>query len=275
MKESIALGVYQGPAGDHNDRAKSAVPALGAALEHRLRVSATVIGEPTPARPAGWETELRRARHSLAEMAAWVDTAMTAGRRPISAITRCAVALATQPVVLRHRPDTVVVWLDAHGDINTPDDTATGYLGGMALSGPLGWWDSGMGAGLPASQAILVGARDLDPAEVHRLDSGSVTLVTHGPHLGERLEEAIGGRPTYLHLDCDVLDPGLFTTDYSVPNGLGLADLHDCAVAAARGEVVGLELGEYEGDGTADADDLVEAIAPLLDALVIGDVPGY
>jgi arginase len=175
------------------------------------------------------------------------------------------VALATQPVVLRHRPDTVVVWLDAHGDINTPSDTSSGYLGGMALSGPLGWWDSGLGAGLPEPQAILVGARDLDPAETAHIDAGRVTLVGPGAQIGDRLAEAIGGRPVYLHLDCDVLEPGLFTTDYSVPNGLTLADLYDCATAAALGEVAGVEVGEYEGDGTATVEDLVRALAPLLE----------
>ncbi|MFB8241511.1 arginase family protein [Kitasatospora purpeofusca] len=259
-----ALTVYRGPAGDHNDRAMSAVALLGEAFTRRLGVSPVVVGSPEPARPTGWDQELRRALPTLRHMAERIDQVMTAGQAPISVITRCAVALAAQPVVLRHRPDTVVVWFDAHGDINVPADTTTGYLGGLALSGPLGWWDSGLGAGLPEQQAILVGARDLDPAEVEHVTAGRVTLVPPGRALDERLADALRGRPAYLHVDCDVMEPGLFATDYTVPGGLGLEDLHACAKVLAASAPVGVEIAEFEGDGSATADDLVAAIEPLL-----------
>ncbi|WP_127841996.1 hypothetical protein [Actinomyces wuliandei] len=68
------------------------------------------------------------------------------GRRPVTASSRCVLSLATVPVVAQQRPDVVVRWLNAHADINTPATTATGYLGGLALAGPLevglrpGWW---------------------------------------------------------------------------------------------------------------------------------------
>jgi arginase len=263
---SSELTVYQGPAGDHNNHAMAAVRTLGNAMANQLEILPTLIGEPKSARPAPWEVELTRARMSLHQMAKQIDAVLTAGQRPLSAITRCAVALATVPVVLRHHPDTVVVWLDAHGDINTPQSTETGYLGGMALSGAMGWWDSGLGAGLPEQQAILVGVRDLDLGEVEAINSGRVTLVPPGAQLGERLLDAIGARPIYFHLDCDVLEPGWLATDYSVPNGLTLEDLHSCADAAAHSDVVGIEVGEYEGDAEAAVGDLVAALAPLLDS---------
>ena len=178
-------------------------------------------------------------------------------------MTRCSVALATQPVVLRHRPDAVVVWLDAHGDINVPGDTSTGFLGGMALSGPMGWWDSGLGGGLPENQAVLVGARDLDAAETAHIEAGRVALIPVGDGIGERLAAAIAGRPVYLHIDCDVHDPGLFTTDYVVPDGLTLDGLRACATAVAASEVIGVEVAEFEGDGDATADDLVAMLQPI------------
>lgn len=259
-----ALTVYRGLAGDHNDRAAAAVEDLGAAFARRLGADAVVVGDPVPSRPSPWEVELARARESLQAMSARIDDVMAQGRAPLTAMTRCAVALATQPVVLEHRPDTVVVWLDAHGDINTPPDTATGYLGGMALSGPLGWWDSGLGAGLPAGQAVLVGARDLDPAEADHVRSGRIALVPPGEGIGGRVAEAIAGRPVYLHVDCDVHEPGVFATDYEVPGGLSLDDLGACAAALAASEVIGIEVAEYEGDGAATADDLVAMLSPVL-----------
>ena len=258
-----SLTVYRGPAGDHNDRAVQAVTDVGAAFARRLGLESTVVGDPVAARPAWWDVELDRARADLQAMAARMDDVMAHGHVPVTAMTRCAVALATQPVVLRHRPDTVVVWLDAHGDINVPGDTQTGFLGGMALSGPLGWWDSGLGAGLPEDQAVLVGARDLDAAEAAHVQAGRVALVPPGDGVGERLAEAIAGRPVYLHIDCDVHDPGIFSTDYVVPGGLTLDDLRACATAVASSEVVGIEVAEFEGDGDATAEDLVAMLDPV------------
>jgi arginase/N-omega-hydroxy-L-arginine amidinohydrolase len=244
-----------------------AVALLGQALSRWLGQSAVTVGEPEPARPTGWENELRRALPTLKRMAERIEQVVAAGQAPISAISRCAVALATQPVVLRHRPDAVVVWFDAHADINVPTDTATGYLGGMAFSGPLGWWDSGLGGGLPDQQAILVGARDLDPAEIEHVTAGRVALVPPGPGIGERLADVLQGRPAFLHVDCDVMEPGLFTTDYTVRGGLSLDDLTTCASVLAAGDVVGAENGEFEGSGSATADDLVTAVEPVLRAL--------
>lgn len=39
----------------------------------------------------------------------------------------------------------------------------TGYLGGMALSGPLGWWDTGLGDGLPETRYLVAALRPLLP----------------------------------------------------------------------------------------------------------------
>ncbi|WP_112248739.1 arginase family protein [Kribbella monticola] len=258
---STGLTTYIGPAGDHNDRAMAAARVVGEAMARRLGVEPTVIGTPVPSDPQSWELELERARGPLGELAARIDAVMTDGLVPVSAITRCAVALATQPVVARHRPDAVVVWLDAHGDINVPADTTTGFLGGMALSGPLGWWDSGLGAGV--GHAVLVGARDLDPAEAEHIRSGRIELIEAGPDLGDRLAAVLAGRPVYFHLDCDVLEPGLVQTDYQVPAGLSLEDLHACAEAAAQHEIVGVEVGEFEGEGRVTADELLAALDPL------------
>ena len=178
---------------------------------------------------------------------------------------RCAVALATLPVVAAHRPDAVVVWFDAHADVNTPESTTSDYLGGLALSGPLGLWDSGLGSGLAADKAILVGVRDVDPPERGTIDSSGLTEVLPGPDLARRVASAVKGRPVYVHIDCDVLEPGTVPTEYRVPGGLTLAELGEVAEALAEGEVVGLEIGEFESDtGDEDFVSLLDALAPLL-----------
>lgn len=219
---------------------------LAAVLGERLGIEPIVIGEPSPSSPTGWAAELAEARPALQRMALHYDSQLTNHVTPVAAISRCAVALATLPVVARHRPDAVVVWFDAHADLNTPASTETGYLGGLALSGSLGLWASGLGGGLSDENTILVGARDIDPFELQLLEDGRIELIRVAPDMAEQLRRAVAGRPVYVHLDCDVLDPGIVPTDYGVADGMTLAQLHACAQVLAHSEIVGLEIGELE-----------------------------
>ena len=269
----IALTRFASRAGDHNDRAMQASPLLAAALSERLGGTPTVIGRPRPASPTTWDEELTSALPDLRLMAAHYDRLLTDGLTPVTALSRCAVALATLPVVAQHRPDAVVLWFDAHADLNTPFGTTTGYLGGLALSGPLGLWDSALGAGLAESSVILLGTRDIDPPEQALIDSGRIRLVPVAPDMADALHREVAGRPVYVHIDCDVLEPGTVPTDYGVPAGMNLRQLEDCARALSGSEIVGIEVGELETDD-ADAPDadhparlLVEALEPILDRL--------
>ncbi|WP_199171639.1 arginase family protein [Pollutimonas nitritireducens] len=264
-----ALTHFAGRAGDHNNRAMAGSPAIAEELARRLGVDPVVISQPEQALATGWQVELDAARSALCAMGARYEQLFNQGAVPFTALSRCAVSLATLPVVARHRPDAVVVWLDAHADINTPDSTTSGYLGGLALAGPLGKWDSGFGQGLSASNTILVGARDIDPFEQQLIARGAVTLIPPGPDIAGRVSAAVAGRPVYLHLDCDVLEPGLVPTDYSVTGGLSLTELRQIAEAVAISEVVGLEIAEFEADTTpegtqAAARRLLDALQPLL-----------
>jgi arginase family enzyme len=265
----VALTRFAGRAGDHNDRAMAATPLLASVLEERLTTGVHVVGERQSAQPADWDKELCIAMPALRAMAEHYDRVLTAGATPVTVLSRCAVALATLPVIAKHRPDAVVVWFDAHADLNTPRTTVTRYLGGLALSGPLGLWDSGLGAGLAMSNALLVGAGDLDSAEQTLVDEGAITLVSTGPNMAEELRNAVAGRPVYVHIDCDVLEPGVVPTDYRVSSGMTLDQLSSCAQALAHSHVVGLEVGELETDDS-DPDSLqpartvVDVLEPLL-----------
>lgn len=265
----IALSHFAGRAGDHNDLAMLGSRELAQALAARFGGETTVIGTPEKALSAGWAEELVAAMPTLRAMAERLHQVFSAGLTPVTASSRCAVALATLPVVATHRPDAVVVWFDAHADLNTPDDTTTGYLGGLAFSGPLGLWDSGLGAGLAQDRAVLVGARDLDPPEQRLIDAGTVAAVPVGPGLLGDLRAAVAGRPVYVHVDCDVLDAGLVPTDYLVPDGLSLENLRAASSVLAESEVVGIEIGELESaaDGSTPPSyvlRLLEALEPLL-----------
>jgi arginase family enzyme len=88
-----------------------------------------------------------------------------------------------------------LVWLDAHGDLNTPESSPSGNLWGMPLRMLL---DSDTVA---AANTVLIGARNLDPPEREFVAASGIR--------GEaKLEEALAGADAvYVALDCDVLDP--------------------------------------------------------------------
>lgn len=253
------LTAFRGPAGDHNDRAMDAVIEVSHALARHLSLIPTVVGTPSQAEPKNWDDELERARPALEELRDVVT-----GQRgvPAVALTRCAAALATVPAVLRDRPDAVIVWFDAHGDSHTPD-TTTGFLGGMALAGARGWWETGLGACPDGVDAVIVGGRDLEEAELQAIETGRLHLVAPGENLAARLDDVVQQRPVFVHLDCDVLEPGIVATDYRSFGGLNLDDIYACARVLAASEVLGLQIAEFEGPQAATADALVDALMPL------------
>ncbi|GAB3539116.1 hypothetical protein GCM10027403_26920 [Arthrobacter tecti] len=163
-----------------------------------------------------------------------------------------------------------MLWFDAHADLNTPENTTTGYLGGLALSGPLGLWDSGLGRGLAGRNAILIGARDIDQPEQELIDTARIGLVPVGPHMADELRRIIAGRPVYVHIDCDFLEPGTVPTDYTVADGMTLAQLEECAHVLAECELVEVEIGELETEDaeSPDADKparlTIDGLEPLL-----------
>ncbi|MES1950488.1 arginase [Salinisphaera sp. S4-8] len=269
---SIALTVFQGRAGDRNDLAIPGAQSIGEVLATELGIRATPIGTPEKALGADWRIELDQAMAALRDIQTHFERVMVEGRRPLSATSRCAVSLATIPVIAKHRPDACIVWFDAHGDLNIPETSDSGYLGGLALAGPAGLWDSGLGAGLALHNIILVGQRDLDPYEIELIDTGRVTHIRPGPAFVAQLEAAVAGRPVYIHLDCDVLEPGIVPTDYVCPEGLSLQDIHETCVALARSEVIGVEIAEFQHawhpeQSPVSPAPLIEALEPVVNGL--------
>ena len=104
-----------------------------------------------------------------------------------------------------------VVWLDAHGDLNTPETSPSGNEWGMPLRMLI---DAGAVA---AEDVAHVGARNLDPPE-------EAFLETSGLHVGPGgIERAVAGTDaTYVALDADVLDPSQIVPFMPEPDGLRL-----------------------------------------------------
>lgn len=273
MTKSIEYTVFQGRAGDHNDLAMPGAKAIGDALARRTGNDPAVIGHPEPSLNIGWREELKAALPALKQVQARFETVLAGGAVSIAATSRCAVSLATLPVVAKHHPTACIVWFDSHADLNTPEVTTTGYLGGLAFAAPAGMWESGLGAGLGLDQIVLVGQRDLDPFEQDLIDRQGIPHIKPGSDLVTGLRTAIAGRPVYVHLDCDVLNPGIVPTDYVHEGGLSLDDLRACCEVVAEHDFLGIEIAEFQnawelGGNPVSPDPLLDALEPLLTARV-------
>ena len=76
----------------------------------------------------------------------------------------------------------------------------------------------------------------------------------------------------YVHLDCDVLEPGIVPTDYVHAHGLTLQDLRGACEVIAEGGVVGVEIAEFQnswepGGPPVSPIPLIQALEPLVDQL--------
>jgi arginase family enzyme len=140
-----------------------------------------------------------------------------------------------------------VLWLDAHGDYNTPDTSGSGYLGGMCLAAATGEWDAGLGETVPAERVVLAGVRDLDPGERELLERSAATVI--GASVVETLvaaKNALDGAPIFVHLDTDVLDPEHFPAAVPAPDGLHPDKLYDLMDSVLEDcELLGLEITNY------------------------------
>lgn len=115
-----------------------------------------------------------------------------------------------------------VIWVDAHGDMNTHQTTLSGNIHGMPFAALLGRGAkelTSVGGDFPkieTENAVLVGARNLDPKEQKLIKEAGITVYTMEDidrrGIFEIMIEAVGiatSRTDFLHvsLDIDALDP--------------------------------------------------------------------
>ncbi len=251
------------------------VDTLAALVGGRLGLEPRMIGTPAEPRTTSFEGDLHNSRGCLLEAGGQVDDALTGHNLPVLLAAECSIALTTLPAAMAHRPDARVLWLDAHGDFNTPETTASRYLGGMALAGACGLWEAGLGGRpVPAERVVLAGVRDLDSAERQALERSDVTVIGASPvETLVAVKNALDGAPVYVHLDLDVLDPEDFPAQFPAPGGLGPEKLYDLLEAVTdSSEVIGFEVtafaaSEDELERAVEASTAVHVLEPLLDSV--------
>lgn len=258
---------------DRTSAAGLGVEALAPLVAERLGVEARTIGSPGEGHAAAWKEDLAESRGCLLEAGGQVEDALGDGRVPVLLAGECSVALTTLAAVARHRPEARVLWLDAHGDYNTPATTGSGSLAGMCLAGACGAWDPGFGSAVDPAQVVLAGVRELDPGERALLGASAATVVGASLETLVFVQNALDRTPVYVHLDVDVLDPVDFPAQHPVDGGLGPDKLYDLLEAVAgECEVVGLEVAAFEApddetERAALAGTLAHVLEPVLAAV--------
>ena len=180
------------------------------------------------------------------------------GERPVVISGDCTTSLGTVAGLQRAGLDPSVVWFDGHGDLQTLETTASGYIGGYPLRILVGYRPVliarplGLRA-VPEHRVTLVDARDLDPPEVEYLATAAIRR--HG--VSGLAADALPDGPIYLHLDVDVVDcaevPGL---RYPAPGGPDLdavATALRTVLATGRVAAFGVACTWYPGRGAADS----------------------
>ena len=153
-----------------------------------------------------------------------------------------------------------VIWIDAHGDLNTPDSSPSGNVHGMPLAAALGVAGDRFahsGLSLPAVDAdrvVLVGVRSLDPAERALIRERGIRAITMTEidrigieaAMREAIDRASGSGFVHISLDLDALDPEIAPgVGTPVKGGLTYREAHlACEDLAEAGVVGSFELVE-------------------------------
>jgi len=173
-----------------------------------------------------------------------------------------SIAMGSVPGAAQGVP-TGVIWVDAHGDFNTPETSPSGNIHGMPLAALCGFGDPRLlerGPWVDPRHVVLIGVRSLDPGEVELLRQAGPTLYTMKEvdrmgmsRIAEEALERLSALPRiHLSLDADVLDPEIAPgVGTPVPGGLTYREAH-------------LLMELFSDSGRISSLDLVE-VNPILD----------
>lgn len=267
------LIVSQGRIADRKEGTIEGAYLTSEALRKRYDLKPEYIGEKFPAEIDDWKSSLLQANETLKDISQSVSSSLVAGNRTIVIGNTCSASLASLPIVAKLHPDAVLLWFDAHGDFNIPSTTSSGYLGGMVLSAVCGLWQSGHGAGFNSAQIAVLGIRDVDTPEATLLQQSRVELFPPERCEPDRILDFINGRPIWIHVDWDVMEPGYIPADYAVPNGIIPSKLKSIFKALPGSKILGFELAEFHAQGSKQSKQksvelVLDTTAPLIENIL-------
>lgn len=243
------------------------------------------------------------AKHSLQVgagtkvLADMVESKMRLGRFPLILGGDHSIGIGSLAGILRAKPETGVIWVDAHADLNIPGASESGNMHGMPLGimmkelvhdrniiPGLEWLEEGENPPhLPPDSLVYVGLRDIDKAERRFMKELGIKAFTMYDidHYGigrvmdlalEHLMKTNPNRPLHLSYDIDAVDPmHAPATGTAVRGGLTWREAHFVAEhvvksgSLASAEIV--EVNTFLSDGEG-ADRTVELGHQLVNAML-------
>jgi arginase len=250
-------GVDMGPSAIRYAGLSERLERAGIDVEDRGNVeSALAETQPRGADKARFLDEILE---TCLRIAAEVEQARSESRLPLVLGGDHSVAIGTLSGLAEEGPGGVL-WLDAHGDLNTPETTPSGNVHGMPLAAVLGVCGGAFsreGLRLPAvdpERVVLVGVRSLDPGEQALVRELGVAVYTISdldrrgvePVIADALERVVGGSFVHVSLDLDVVDPEVAPgVGNPVRGGLSYREAHlALELVAEAGVLDALELVE-------------------------------
>ena len=189
---------------------------------------------------------------------------------------------------ISHKEPVGVLWIDAHGDFNTPESSPSGNIHGMPLAALCGRGAPELvnvdrkGPKLDPRDVVLIGIRDLDAAERAALRDSGITIFTMSD-IDDRgiadvardaLERLRHRKRLHVSLDLDVMDPreapGVGTP---VTGGVTYREAHLLMEILAKDDRVGsadvVEVNPILDTRNQTAEMAVELIASLLGKAIL------
>lgn len=251
-------GVDMGPSAIRYAGLGERIAALGHRCSDRGDVPAPIRETAAPGNPRALYLDAIRA--TCEEVARRVAEAARRGELPLVLGGDHSVALGTLGGLAAVHGPGAVLWIDAHGDLNTPETTPSGNVHGMPLAAALGLGGDGFESDvwpLPAvetSETVLIGGRSFDEGERALIREHGLTVFTmteidsQGIEAVVRaaLERVSGAGFVHLSLDLDAIDPE-FAPGVGTPvrGGLSYREAHLAMELIAEADVLGsLELVE-------------------------------
>jgi arginase len=215
-----------------------------------------------------WQAEVQTSFELMRAVAEHVRAARAANRFPLVLSGNCLSAVG---VIAGLGAQTGVMWIDAHGDFNTPQTTMSGFLDGMTLATATGrcWVELAHSIEgfepVPDKAVVMFGTRDLDPGEGPALARTEIVRLSASATLGE-IEPVLQCVAQtidkfYVHLDMDALDPSEGRANgYAARGGFSSQSLQTL-LAAIAGELPVQALTVASYDPAYDSDGAVCAAA--------------
>jgi arginase len=214
-----------------------------------------------------------------------VAVAHSQRRFPLVLSGGCLVAVGVVTGLQRTGRELRVVWIDAHGDFNTPESTPSGYWDGMALAAVCGRslpevFKSVELRPIHFRNVVHLAGRCFDPPEVEDFERLQLSVVTPDAvgseeclHLlAEGAPGAAANRDLYLHIDLDGLDPqDTPAVSYPCAGGPPLAAVLNCFAALKLPAAMTLATASFAGASEEQAARTVDTCRRLLDAFLLRD----